>query len=181
MKPLFQRSPNSKYIPIEDVVDVNDESIWWFHIPNYNGYQVSTNGLVRSMKHFMSYPYGILIRPKKNRRGGNDPTYELTNNNNERTPIRLSQIQYLAKTNPYNTPPCRTLSTDISSRNMRAFIKNKLEVQPLDNTTTRFPKFTIIDEEDDTKHLVRHDVVEPIKFINGEDYNGRTDITTIFH
>jgi hypothetical protein len=52
-------------IPIETVVNINDYSILWADLnPRYNGYQISNfNGLVRSMKFYKKYPFGILIKP----------------------------------------------------------------------------------------------------------------------
>jgi hypothetical protein len=62
---------------------------------------------------------------------------------------------------------------------MRAFIKKQIKVQPLDNTT-RFPKFTIIDEEDQYKTRMMDDIVVPILSIDGSEYYGRDDVKTIF-
>ena len=52
-------------IPIETVVNINDYSILWADLgPRYNGYQISNlTGLVRSMKFYKKYPFGILIKP----------------------------------------------------------------------------------------------------------------------
>ena len=58
------RRPGSKFIPIESVLDINDQNIWWYYIPGFNGYELSSNGLVRSMKHFKKYPFGILIKTR---------------------------------------------------------------------------------------------------------------------
>lgn len=176
----INRRPNSKYIPIESVIDVNDPNVWWFYIPGFNGYEISNTGLVRSMKHFKKYPYGILIKTR-NKIREQDPSFELSDNNNERVIIRLSQLQHLARSNPYSVHgyPRHTICTDIAPRNMRAFIKKQIKVQPLDNTT-RFPKFTIIDEEDQCKTRMMDDIVVPILSIDGSEYYGRNDIKTIF-
>lgn len=175
------RRPGSKFIPIESVLDINDQNIWWYYIPGFNGYELSSNGLVRSMKHFKKYPFGILIKTRDKVRS-EDPSFELSDNNNERVIIRLSQLQHLARTNPYAVQgyPRRTICTDIAPRNMRAFIKKQIKVQPLDNTT-RFPKFTVIDEEDQFKERMLDDVVVPISSIDGSEYYGRDDIRTIFN
>ena len=50
--------------PIESVVNIYDSRILWTELgPEYNGYQISNTGLVRSMKFYKKYPYGILIEP----------------------------------------------------------------------------------------------------------------------
>lgn len=182
MVQFLDRSPRAKFIPVEDVLDVNDPNRWWFYIPGFNGYEISNDGYIRSMKHFMKYPYGILIKKKKDH--GTDPSYELSDNNNERKVIRLSQIQYLAKTNPYAVSgyPRRTNISDIASRNQRCFVKNSIQTVPVDkDNMLYYPKFTVIDEEDETKTKLREDVIVPIRSVDNSVYYGREDIRTIFN
>lgn len=172
---------NPRFTPIETVVNVNDPNLWWFKIPGFNGYEISNTGLVRSMKHFKKYPYGLLIKPRERKTNPNpDPSYELSDNNNVRQVVRLSQLQHLARTNPYNQTPCHTDITNIGSRNMRCFIKKELKVQPLDNTR-RFPKFTVIEEPDPFKERMPSDVIVPIESLDGSVYYGRNDIHTIYN
>jgi hypothetical protein len=175
---------SSKYIAVENVINVNDPYILWYYIPGYNGYEISNTLYVRSMKHYMKFPYGILVQPKKNKEGKvsnpEDPTFELTNNNNERTAIRLSQIVHLAKTNPYAVYgyPRRTYHSDGASRNLRCFLKKQIPTVLLDNTA-RFPKFTVIDEakpDDKFKIKMKEDVIVPIISMDDSTYYGRDDI-----
>lgn len=124
----------SQLIRVENYINPMSQDIWWYYIPGFNGYEISNTGIVRSMKHYKKYPYGILIRPKE----VSDPfelfiksfpelTYELSDNNNERKIIKRSELQYLANNNSNKVQgyPRRTIVTDISPRNMRCFIKKK--------------------------------------------------------
>lgn len=180
-KPFYLYDPNNrskKFIAVEDVLNIYDPNIWWYYIPGFNGYEVSNTLLVRSMKHHAKFPLGILVKPKKY---GKDPSFELSNNNNERVTIRLSQIVHLAKTNPYAVYgyPRLTIWTDCASRNMRCFLKRQIPTVMLDETP-KFPKFTIIDEadpKDKFKIKMKEDVIVPIVSVDGYDtYYGRDDI-----
>ena len=172
----------NNFILVENVISPYDD-IWWLYIPGFNGYEVSTTGIIRSMKHYRKYPFGILIQPKKDRNGKvinpQDPTYELSNNQNERVAIKLSQILYLAKTNPYHITgyPRRTCITDISPRNQRCFIKKEIKTLPGFNNKQFFPKFNIIKDEYNPFAEERlPDIVCPIESINNEgEYYGRKD------
>jgi hypothetical protein len=114
------------FTPVEAVLNLNDSRLWYY-IPGYNGYEISDDYYVRSMKYFKKYPYGILLKPKTDKNGNilfpNDPVYELSNNQNERYQLHLSQIMELAKSNPYPISgyPRLTCVTDNSSRNQRVF------------------------------------------------------------
>ncbi len=130
----------SEFTRVEYYISPTSQDIWWYYIPGFNGYEISNTGIVRSMKHYRKYPYGILIKPRE----VSDPldlftksfpelTYELSNNNNERKVIKRSELQYLAASNPYQVQgyPRRTIVTDIAPRNMRCFIQRKCDVTPL--------------------------------------------------
>ena len=130
----------SQFVRVENYINPMSQDIWWYYIPGFNGYEISNTGIVRSMKHYKKYPYGILIRPKEI----SDPlelftkvfpelTYELSDNNNERKVIKRSELQYLASSNQYQIQgyPRRTIITDISPRNMRCFIQKQCETTPL--------------------------------------------------
>ena len=55
-------------IPIESIINIYDPNILWADLsPNYNGYQLSNTGILRSMKFYKKYPYGILIEQDNNR------------------------------------------------------------------------------------------------------------------
>lgn len=138
----------NKFTLVEEVLNINDNRLWYY-IPNYNGYEISNDNYIRSMKHYKKYPYGLLIQPKKNNKGEisnpSDPIYTLSNNQNERVDIPLSQIIQLAQNNPYHITgyPRTTCTVDISSRNQRCFIKNKTP-KPQSDKTIHTTKFTII-------------------------------------
>lgn len=157
-----------KFILVENALNIYDERLWYY-IPGYNGYEISSDGYIRSMKHYRKYPFGILIQPKK-RKGKvinpQDPIFVLTNNQNERVDIPLSHIIKLAKSNEYTITgyPRRTYQTDIAPRNQRYFIKNKANSQQADKTITKSPKFTIIRDTE---------VICPIESINGGENEWR--------
>ena len=99
------------YTRVEDYIDINDTSIKWYDIPGYNGYQVSTTGHVRSLKHFKKYPFGILI---KHRNG----IYTLTNSNNTRTTVSYKEISELVNNDKHSLAyPKDTIVTNRGSRN----------------------------------------------------------------
>lgn len=158
---------NSKFILVEDILSIYDDR-FWYYIPGFNGYEVSNDGFIRSMKHYKKYPFGILIQPRKHKNGTikypEDPIYELSNNDNERVCLKLSQIMNLALNNIYQITgyPRRTCVTDISPRNQRIFVKKNLQNQSQFDKTLFFPKFNIIKDESDK--------ICPIEFIDKGEY-----------
>lgn len=186
-----------RYIPVEAVLPIYCDRLWYY-IPGFNGYEISNDGYVRSMKHYRAYPFGILIQPKKDKDGNiidpEDPIFELSDNNNERHAIHRSQLIYLSKNNKLivNGYPRSTIITDRSSRNDRHFVVRKGKGDQdlkLPNTnynkdTTHYVKFTIVQ---DTKQafnstLTRSKLICPIKPLDpskGENYYGRKDCRTI--
>lgn len=171
-----------KFTPVEEVIDPGDTSILWHYIPGFNGYEISFElNRVRSMKHFRKYPYGLLLQERENSDPAN-PTYELFNNNNERIAVRLSQLIYLAKTNPWGVTgyPRTTNIMDTASRNQRCTIIRKSNIPTIQNTYL-YPKFTILPDEDDPRRYPIPPVVEvPIESTDGSTYYGREDCRTIF-
>lgn len=131
----------SKFTLVEHVMDVFDENRVWFYIPNYNGYELSNDGYIRSMKHWRKYPFGLIIRPDKN------GYYELSNNQNKRVKVKMEEILELIKNNPYHVTgyPRKTYMVDRSSRNQAYFIKDK-QPKPQPDNTVKHAKFTIIKE-----------------------------------
>lgn len=116
------------------------------------------------MKHYRKYPYGILIKPVQSGKYKDscDPLFEISDDNNQRQRVRLSQLYHLAYTNQYSIAgyPRATIITNTSSRNQ--FVKNKdgvyckvyngrkagggkksYSIPPLDNTA-RYAKFTVV-------------------------------------
>lgn len=179
---------SSQYTRVEDVLDLNDDNRLWLYIPNFNGYEVSNDGYIRSMKHFRKYPYGILIKPVKKEPYGSspDPLFELSDNNNERQRIRLSQIMHLAMTNNFSVSgyPRTTRMRDCQSRNDRHFVKKSMKLPPLDKEA-KYAKFTIIQEgtEHPKMEYSEPDVHVPVISIKGDEYYGRKDCRAIcyFH
>lgn len=188
-------------IPLETVVDVNDPNLWFYFIHSFPSYEISSpishdiydrNGIllynkgssiVRSLKSVYQYNYGILVRPRS-RANPNDPTFELTNNQNERVCVRLSQLVYLAKNPPFAVSgyPRHANMVGLTCRNDRKFIVKKLKSPQLDNTTRFYPKFHIIADEDEVLKKnpnmipVNSLVHIPIESIDGSEYYGRKDI-----
>ena len=113
-----------KVIPIESVININNPSISWAEIsPTYNGYQISNTGLIRSMKFYKKYPYGILISPDKNGK------VKLSNSLNQVEQVDIKDI--IANIRYFNIP---TYYTDPNSRNplitsQSNVIKKKIEYQ----------------------------------------------------
>jgi hypothetical protein len=148
------------------------------------------------MKHYRKYPYGILIKPvaRKPYCDSTDPLYEISDDNNKRKRIRLSQLMHLAATNQYAVSgyPRATIITDSGSRNK--YVKNssgayvkvyngpgrngrkQLDIPPLDNRA-HYAKFTIIQDGTELPHMKyeQSKYVVPIESINGDEYYGRED------
>lgn len=129
---------NSRFIPIEDILNVNDTSIVWYYIPGFNGYEISNTNILRSMKHHRKYPYGLLITPDSK------CNYELSDNNNKRVKVNISILIDLAVNNPYKNSsgyPRPTYIVDHQSRNPRELIRKE---KPKFDQTPQYAKFTII-------------------------------------
>jgi len=123
---------------IEDVLDIYDQNRLWYGIPGYNGYQVSNDNIVRSMKHYKKYPFGILLRPFKTLNGVN--YYQLTNSQNERVTVSLTEIKELVAGDEYTQSyPSKTTDRYQASRNQKCTIYQK----PLSQDTF-VPKFHIV-------------------------------------
>lgn len=142
-----------RFTRVDDVMNIEDTNRKWYYIIGFNGYEMSNDGYIRSMKHYKRYPYGLLIQPKKNGKGEiinpQDPIFTLSNNNNKRCDIHLSKIKQICesidqkKVGGYPRP---TNVVDIASRNQRAFVNISSKEKPIDNTLYFYPSFTIIDE-----------------------------------
>ena len=80
----------TKFTPIQCILNIYDTNRVWLAIPGYNGYEISNDNIVRSMKHFKKYPYGIQIQPAN--KDVADPVYTMSNNDNKRVNVKLSEI-----------------------------------------------------------------------------------------
>lgn len=99
------------YTRVEDYIDLNDKSIKWYDIPGFNGYQLSTTGHIRSLKHFKKYPFGMLIKHQNG-------YFTLTDCNNKRTRISYNKICELVNSDEHSLAyPMDTINTSHSSRN----------------------------------------------------------------
>lgn len=173
----------TQFTPVEMYIDPYNTSILWYYIPGFNGYEISNTGIVRSMKHYKKYPFGILIRPRETK----DPidlftkfygelTYELSDNNNIRQVITRSELLGLASNNKQKIDgyPRRTIVTDISPRNIRCFVKRKPVISPKD----QIHKVEFYYEKDNNSNiqsgeqLNREDkvyIIKPLIFNDGEE------------
>lgn len=94
--------------PIESVVNIYDTSILWADLgPQYNGYQISNTGLVRSMKFFKKYPFGILLEPENGK-------IKISNSLNQIEQVDVLNIYNSLSRSSFNIP---TNSTYTRSRN----------------------------------------------------------------
>ena len=137
---------NRKYAAVEYYINVADPNRLWMAIHGYNGYEISNDNYIRSMKHYKEYPYGILITPKKDKDGNilhpENPIFVLSDDNNNRCSLSLSQIIEIVNLHN-NIPgyPRYTWQQDISPRNDRHIVKKQQKCPPLDNTV-RYSAFT---------------------------------------
>ena len=171
-----------EFIAIQDAMDVG-ENRWWYYIPGFNGYELSHDGYIRSMKHYRKYPFGILIKPKQD---GQDPSFELTGNDGERYNIHLSQIAHLVKTSTYDVAgyPRQTCITNYGGR-----IDNRLTIKNLDRVnknktkldTLHYHKFRVVENGDEAYGMTKSvpDVRTPIKSTKGDMCYGRTDCRSL--
>ena len=163
-----RKTSNSNMIPVEKYINPYDRNVIWYYIPGFNGYEICNFGIVRSMKHFKKYPFGILIKPKEINdvvelfvKPFGDLTYELSDNNNKRQIVKASKLKYLAATNPYTVRgyPRPTMVTDIGSRNKRCFVQRQVVAQE-----------PIIDESILLQNYHKDDnIIKPLIFERTED------------
>lgn len=74
-------------ISIESILDIYNPNIVWFPLSDeYKGYEYSNTGIMRSMKFYKKYPYGIQIKPDK------DLNFELSNCFNQRVKIYYKDL-----------------------------------------------------------------------------------------
>lgn len=112
----------------------------WYPIQGFNGYEISDDFYLRSMKHYKLYPYGILIKAQKSKDGTD--YYVLSDNSNRRRKMSITELMPKAFNNQFQKPR-KTNEVNIGSRNQVI----------LDPDPKRFggepitPKFTIEDDQ----------------------------------
>ena len=165
----------TNFTRVENYIHPLSEEIWWYYIPGFNGYEISNTGIVRSMKHYKKYPFGILIKPREVSdplelftKNFEDLTYELSKNNNERKIIKRSELQYLATSNQYTVQgyPRKTVVTDISPRNQRCFIQRQCDEIPLNQ---QIHQVQFYHEKDTDVKAKQSPIVQPLIFERTED------------
>ena len=112
----------------------------WYCLRDYNGYQYSNDGYLRSMKNYIKNPQGVLIKKYHTKRKGD--YFYLVNNNNDTVKVYESEIKAMIARKEYTTI-MKTNQTDISSRNKLVPTKRQKEK----NNYVGIPKFTIIHEK----------------------------------
>ena len=103
--------------PIESVINIYDPNIVWAELgPDYKGYQISNTGLVRSMKFFKKYPYGILLESING-------IVKISNSLNKTVQLDIMNIFKSKKKSDFVIP---TYSTYTRSRNPLITSKSKI-------------------------------------------------------
>lgn len=119
----------------------------WACIRGYNGYEYSNDGLLRSMKNYIKYPTGYLVKKYKDKKG---EFFNISNNRNERVKLYVIDIINIIR-NDSNPIYRSDYETDISSRNkILSGPKIKKKQQDL-KSSIGIPKFTIIDKDEKIK------------------------------
>lgn len=159
----------TKPVAVESVFDLNTDSQMWYNIPGYNGYEISDQGYVRSMKNFRKYPYGMLIRPKVTKHG--DTYFELSDDFNRRQRLSVEEIWDLAMKNPYknNSYPRSTWVTDNQSRNPLAFSYKRME--PKKPETYSYVEFPVIKDIPEDITIKTVTLKSPIYFFDEKGDN----------
>ena len=99
---------------VEQFINPANYSILWADLgPEYRGYQLSTNGYVRSLKFPGKFPLGTLIFPDKKNR------FILSNSVNKRVSVEYSELADIANKNGFSfytvTIPKRSSRNPIAS------------------------------------------------------------------
>ena len=106
-------------IPVDQAIDIYNPNYKWYPIPGFNGYEYSfVINRIRSVKNPNKYKYGYLIKVDNNN------VCRVSNNNNSRIDLKLSEAKRLIEEDPNMIYPRETNDIDIfGNRNQRAFIK----------------------------------------------------------
>lgn len=147
------KSSRGDQIDLRYRFDPYDDDQLWYRIPDFNGYEISNKGMVRSLKFTGRFPFGTIIDPKPS--GKYFGMYEMSNNNNTRVMVSRDALWKLAMQNLKDYPykPVSTCCVNPKSRNNRVFIdydkayhtNNALSTPVKPNKEPVFtPKFTVI-------------------------------------
>ena len=136
-------------IPVEQVFYPYDNSIIWYPISGFPGYEATIHNellYVRSLKQFKKFPVGDLIYPKNDK-------YQLTNFNNQRANVSIQEIvDNMNKDDPRSTMQVESYKARnkrmgimcVDSPNVGTVVKNPKPVRKLKDNTYFMPKFTVI-------------------------------------
>ena len=80
-----------RVFPTETVVNINDNNILWYIIPGFPGYQISTNGYLRSFKMANKYPFGIILEYYHK----DGQYFNLSDQNNNRYKLTVEDIWFI--------------------------------------------------------------------------------------
>ena len=90
------------------------DNLTWYRIPGYNGYEYNfENKIVRSLKNYKQNPIGKLIKKQTDKKG---EYYEMSNMQNKRVKVYLSEIESLIKKDDRKVK-VGTYSTNLEPRN----------------------------------------------------------------
>lgn len=101
----------SKVFPTESVVNIYDRNILWYSIPGFPGYQISTNGYLRSFKSAKKYPYGIILEYYHK----DGQYFNISDVNNSRYKLSIEDIWFIVN----KTDDSGTFGYDVSASKTR--------------------------------------------------------------
>lgn len=108
-------------IAVDKVIDIRDSNILWFRIPGFPGYEISNNNYVRSFKSRKKYPFGTLVK------WDNKGNISLTNHNNQRVKLSLSDIWETVKSEP--DVISHTWEVQSTARNPKSCVDTEAEAE----------------------------------------------------
>jgi len=163
------RVSGDKYVSVENVFDIYNDDQIWYRIKGFRGYEISNKGVIRSLKHFKKYPYGILIQPVNEKKD----IFVLSDNNNVRKRLNRNEIyklrdeQWVSRTD--------TINGGLYSRTQKHFInydevkaeKNnprveQLPVLPRDNSYLK----QVVDSSFSSLIIEERPIIKPLTFYN---------------
>ena len=153
---IFYTRKYKKYTPVEEALPCDMNRIW-YQIPGFPGYELSSDGFLRSMKHFKRYPYGLLLQPSISKRT-KKVKYTLTNYMNVRQTLGLDEILALIKNGSGYTSAMNETNVFSRNRHVRNFAMNADKYIELD-----FPV-------NDSETKPQKPLTDPLIFYNQNTY-----------